>query len=82
MPDSPGELIGGPLKRILGGDSGDDDEEEPGGRAAPGFGSGRRMPIQQSVDVAVPVKEAYNHWTAVRELAGVHAPDRERGAGR
>ena len=33
------------------------------GGAAPGYGSGRRMPIQQSVDVAVPVKIAYNHWT-------------------
>ena len=63
MPDSPGELIGGnPLKRIFGGgDSGDDESSE--GRAAPGFGSGRRMPIQQAVDVAVPVKAAYNHWT-------------------
>jgi|Tabmets5t2r1_1033131.scaffolds.fasta_scaffold07498_2 uncharacterized membrane protein len=59
VPDSPGELLGGgPLKRLFG--SGDDDEE---GRAAPGYGSGRRMPIQQSVDVAVPVKVAYNHWT-------------------
>jgi uncharacterized membrane protein len=63
LPDSPGELIGGgPLRRIFGGgDSGEDDDS--GGRAAPGFGSGRRMPIQQSVDVAIPVKAAYNHWT-------------------
>jgi uncharacterized membrane protein len=67
MPDSPAELIGGnPLKKIFGGgdsggDSGGDDDSE--GRAAPGFGSGRRMPIQQSVDVAVPVKAVYNHWT-------------------
>jgi uncharacterized membrane protein len=59
VPGSPGELLGGgPLKRLFGG--GDDDEE---GRAAPGYGSGRRMPIQQAVDVAVPVKVAYNHWT-------------------
>ena len=43
---------------------GDDDQ---GGRAAPGFGSGRRMPIQQSVDVAVPVKQAYDHWTAFED---------------
>jgi uncharacterized membrane protein len=42
-------------------DSGGDDQE---GRAAPGQGgSGRRMPIQQSVDVAVPIKVAYNRWT-------------------
>jgi uncharacterized membrane protein len=36
---------------------------EGGGSAAPGHGSGRRMPIQQSVDVAVPIKTAYNLWT-------------------
>jgi uncharacterized membrane protein len=42
-------------------DKGDDDGQ---GRAAPGQGgSGRRMPIQQSVDVAVPIKIAYNRWT-------------------
>ena len=56
MPDS-----AGPLKRLFGG--GDDDSSENGGQAAPGYGSGRRMPIQQAIDVAVPVKEAYNHWT-------------------
>jgi uncharacterized membrane protein len=63
LPDSPGALLGGgPLKRIFGGKS-DDDDADAGGGAAPGFGSGRRMPIQQAVDVAVPVKQAYNHWT-------------------
>jgi uncharacterized membrane protein len=63
-PDSPGELLGGgggPLKKLFGG--GEDSDSENEGRAAPGHGSGRRMPIQQAVDVAVPVKEAYNHWT-------------------
>src|SRR5690242_19071863 len=29
----------------------------------PGVGKGRRMPIQQSVDVAVPLETAYNQWT-------------------
>ena len=29
----------------------------------PGVGKGRRMPIQQSVDVAVPLEMAYNQWT-------------------
>ena len=33
------------------------------GRATPGHGSGRRMPIQQAIDVAVPVSVAYNQWT-------------------
>jgi uncharacterized membrane protein len=39
---------------------GDDDGD---GQAAPGHGRGRRMPIQQSVDVAVPLKAAYGQWT-------------------
>jgi len=29
----------------------------------PGVGHGRRMPVQQSVDVAVPIETAYNQWT-------------------
>jgi uncharacterized membrane protein len=29
----------------------------------PGVGKGRRMPVQQAVDVAVPVETAYNQWT-------------------
>jgi uncharacterized membrane protein len=62
VPDSPGEMLGqGPLKRLFGGGGGEDGDQE--GQAAPGFGSGRRMPIQQSVDVAVPVEVAFNHWT-------------------
>jgi uncharacterized membrane protein len=42
----------------LGGDSG-------GGAkgGVPGVGKGRRMPVQQSVDVAVPLETAYNQWT-------------------
>jgi uncharacterized membrane protein len=52
----------GLLSKLTPGSSGDDDDQE--GRAAPGHGgSGRRMPIQQSVDVAVPIKTAYNRWT-------------------
>ena len=64
MPDSPGKLIGGGgLGSLFGG--GDDESDDGAGRgsAAPGHGSGRRMPIQQSVDVAVPIKTAYNQWT-------------------
>ncbi len=29
----------------------------------PGVGKGRRMPVQQSVDVAVPIETVYNQWT-------------------
>jgi uncharacterized membrane protein len=51
------------LKPGSGGD-GESGEEGEQGRAAPGQGGGgRRMPIQQSVDVAVPIKVAYNRWT-------------------
>jgi uncharacterized membrane protein len=49
------------LSKLVGGDDDDD------GRAAPGHGEGRRMPIQQAVDVAVPVKVAYNQWTQFEE---------------
>ncbi len=42
----------------LGGDGGG------GGKGGmPGVGKGRRMPVQQHVDVAVPLETAYNQWT-------------------
>jgi len=55
--------IGGLLGKIgpSGGDSDDEGSDDQGEVSA--HGSGRRMPIQQSVDVAVPVKVAYNLWT-------------------
>ena len=34
-----------------------------GGGGMPGVGKGRRMPVQQSVDVAVPLETAYNQFT-------------------
>jgi uncharacterized membrane protein len=38
--------------------------DSSGGKGGmPGVGKGRRMPVQQSVDVAVPVETAYNQWT-------------------
>jgi uncharacterized membrane protein len=62
-PDMPKKLFGGGLGSLFGGGDDDDDEGAGEGSAAPGHGSGRRMPIQQSVDVAVPLKTAYNQWT-------------------
>ncbi|HET7454171.1 MAG TPA: SRPBCC family protein [Solirubrobacterales bacterium] len=47
------------LKDLFGGNGSDSDSEE----AKEAHGSGRRMPIQQSVDVAVPISEAYDQWT-------------------
>jgi uncharacterized membrane protein len=44
---------------------GGDDSSDSGG--APGVGKGRRMPVQQSCDVAVPLETAYNQWTQFEE---------------
>ncbi len=49
-----------------------DGEEEEGGeskekKGTPGVGKGRRMPIQQAVDVGVPLEVAYNQWTQFEE---------------
>ncbi len=44
------------------GDSDSDDAD-----ATDAHGSGRRMPMQQAVDVAVPLKAAYNLWTEFEE---------------
>jgi uncharacterized membrane protein len=61
------DVSGGALIKGIfnGGSSGDEsgDDSDADGRAAAGHGSGRRMPVQQGVDVAVPLKEAYNAWT-------------------
>src|SRR5215211_29774 len=46
----------------------DDDEEGEGGETdADATGSGRRMPVQQAMDVAVPIDIAYNQWTQFEE---------------
>jgi uncharacterized membrane protein len=47
-------------KRMLPGVGGGDGG---GKNDMPGVGKGRRMPIQQAVDVAVPISTAYNQWT-------------------
>jgi uncharacterized membrane protein len=61
--DGEGDEGEGLLSKLKPGSSAEDEGDEKG-RSAPGHGgSGRRMPIQQSVDVAVPIKVAYNRWT-------------------
>jgi uncharacterized membrane protein len=60
--------LGGDIKEKAGSQLGDAakgalPDDDGGGRAAPGYGSRRRMPIQQAVDVAVSAKDAFNHWT-------------------
>ena len=43
-------------------EGGDDDEREPSG-GPQATGKGRRMPVQQAVDVGVPLETAYNQFT-------------------
>ena len=67
MPKGLGGLIGGGGLGGLfsgNGDSGSDEDDE---EATEAYGSGRRMPMQQAVDVAVPITEAYDLWTEFEE---------------
>jgi len=36
-------------------------------KGQPGVGKGRRMPIQQDIDIGVPLKQVYNQWTQFEE---------------
>ena len=45
--------------------TGEDNEGKSG--TDPGVGSGRRMPVQQAIDVGVPLRSAYNEWTQFEE---------------
>src|SRR5204862_4131910 len=53
-----GGAVGGLLSKVTGG-GGDDD----GGDAGDGTGKGRRMPVQQAVDVAAPIDVVYDQFT-------------------
>ena len=45
-----------------------DGEGGGGGKGAqPGVGKGRRMPVQQAIDIGIPVTAAYNHFTQFEE---------------
>jgi uncharacterized membrane protein len=57
-----GGLAGKAAERLLGG--GSDDKQQP----AKGWGRGRRLPIQCSVDVAVPAEVAYDQWTQFEDF--------------
>ncbi len=59
---------GGIAKKAAGGllpgfGGGDDDGGGGGKGGVAGVGKGRRMPVQQAVDVAVPIETAYNQFT-------------------
>ncbi len=50
-------------KKMLPGGGGD----SKGKKGTPGVGKGRRMPVQQAVDIGVPLSTAYNQWTQFEE---------------
>jgi uncharacterized membrane protein len=65
------EKLGGSAKKLAGlkdlFGSGKDSDSDEGDEAREAHGSGRRMPIQQSVDVAAPISEVYKQWTDYEE---------------
>ena len=63
-----GGLAGKAAEKLLGG--GDDGDGDGGGGQQPakGWGRGRRLPIQCSVDVAVPIEVAYDQWTQFEDF--------------
>ena len=54
---------GGVAKEALKGALPGTGEDDGGKEGMPGVGDGRRMPVQQAVDVAVPLETAYNQFT-------------------
>jgi uncharacterized membrane protein len=62
-------IPGSGLFSSLGGGGDDDDEGDSGGgkNSAPGAGKGRRMPVQQDMDIGVPIETVYNQWTQFEE---------------
>ncbi|MBV9941222.1 MAG: SRPBCC family protein [Solirubrobacterales bacterium] len=61
----PGGMMKEAVKSMLpfgGGDDSDADKD-----SVPGVGKGRRMPVQQSVDIGLPIETVYNQWTQFGE---------------
>jgi uncharacterized membrane protein len=57
----PAGMLGDAVKSALPFGGGDDGGGARSG--APGAGKGRRMPVQQSVDIGLPLETVYNQWT-------------------
>jgi uncharacterized membrane protein len=67
----PGELAKGALSKVSGAGGGLLSKVGIGGDGAEGpagTGKGRRLPVQESVDVAVPLETAYNQWTQFEDF--------------
>ena len=63
-----GGLVSSALGAVTGGViGGGDDDSDGGGKPPDGAGSGRRMPVQQAVDVAAPIEVVYNQFTQFEE---------------
>jgi uncharacterized membrane protein len=59
-----GGAVGDALKSALSFGGGGSGGGGGGGKdTIPGVGKGRRMPVQQAVDIGVPIETAYNQWT-------------------
>jgi uncharacterized membrane protein len=64
----PSGILKGTLKDALPFGGSDDDDDDQGGRGGgkndvAGVGKGRRMPVQQSVDIGVNIETVYNQFT-------------------
>ena len=64
--DAPG-VVKAVGKKMIPGVGGDEGKGSKGKKGTPGVGKGRRMPVQQAVDIAVPLSTAYNQWTQFEE---------------
>jgi uncharacterized membrane protein len=62
-----GSKLPGGVGKLFGKNGSDSDGSDSDEDATEAHGSGRRMPIQQSVDVAVPIEAAYDQWTRFEE---------------
>jgi len=58
-----GGLLGKAAEKLTGGGGGGS-----GGEDVRGWGKGRRLPLQHSIDVAVPIEAAYEAWTDFEQL--------------
>ena len=65
VPGGPGGMVKEAAQTVLPFGGGDDSDASQG--EVPGVGKGRRMPVQQSVDIGLPIDTVYNQWTQFEE---------------